>query len=91
MATNVFSRQQRHLINRWYSPEEARKIAYVQQQRLWNLQLASFKLSEKWQWYSLLSPWERAIQRRAKTTWKPAYYYQYVDWKVSLKPNYKWV
>ena len=89
--TNIFSRQQRHLKQRWYSDEEARKIAYVQQQRKWNLELASFKLSSQWQQYSNLSPWERAILRQSKISWKPAYMYQYINWRVTLKPQYKWV
>lgn len=89
--TNIFSRQQRHLQQRWYSEEEARKIAYVQQQRKWNLQLASFRLSEQWQQYSNMSSADRAIIRASQKSWKPAHYYQYINWKVTLKQQYKWV
>lgn len=89
--TNIFSRQQWHLRQRWYSEEEARKIAYVQQQRKWNLQTASFRLSEKWQQYSAISSAERAIIRTSQRSWKPAYMYQYNNWNVSLKQQYKWV
>ena len=88
--TNIFSRQQWRLKQRWYSDEEARRIAYVQQQRLGNLATASFRLSNQWEEYSNLSPEQRAILRRSKISWKPTYHYMYIWGRVVLKPQYKW-
>lgn len=86
---NILSRQQWRLQQRWFTPEEARVIAYNQQKRRWTLAGNTFKLNELWQEYSQLWPRERAILRRSQETWHPAYHYEIVDGNVRLRKEYR--
>jgi hypothetical protein len=50
--SSIFSRQQRRLREKWFTPEQATIIAYKQQQRNGNLVPWKFQLSEQWRAYS---------------------------------------
>lgn len=89
MAFNVFSRQQWKLEQRGYTKEEARKIAYAQQKKNWNLIPWTFKLSEQWRQRSKMKPYQREIDRRAKQAGRNPNEYEYKDWKVRVKDFYR--
>ena len=67
--TNILSRQQWRLIQRWFTPEQARRIAYKQQVAKWNVIAGSYQLTEQWKKYSELETRQRAIIRYAKNHW----------------------
>ena len=65
MARNIFSRQVRKLVNeRWIPMEIAKRIAYKQQLRNWNIQLGTYKLTDQGKEYSNLFSEKRAIIRK---------------------------
>lgn len=64
--SNILSRQQWRLIQRGYTPLEARRIAYQQQVKAGNIVPWTYQLTEKWKAYSNLEPRQRAIARYAK-------------------------
>ena len=65
MARNIFSRQVRKLVNeRWLPMDVAKRIAYKQQLRNWNIQLGTYKLTDQWKEYSNLFSEKRAVIRR---------------------------
>lgn len=67
MARNIFSRQVRKLVNeRWIPMEIAKRIAYKQQLRNWNIQLGTYKLTDQWKEYSNLFSEKRAIIRKQR-------------------------
>jgi len=51
------------LIERWYVPQEARKICYEQQLANGNIKKWTFDLTEKWQAYSDLTSEQRDLIR----------------------------
>lgn len=86
MAYNILSRQIWRLVNeRGFSYDDAKKLAYNQQKRLWRTQPWTFRLSEQWVAYSKLSPAQRALQRRAKIDWWSISDYNYLNWKVKKR------
>lgn len=70
MSRNIFSRQQWQLIQRWYSPEDARRIAYQTQVKSWNVVPWTYQLTEKWKQYSELSSQQRNKIRKTKRRWQ---------------------
>lgn len=86
MAYNILRRQIWKLQKeRGFTEEEARKIAYNQQKRLWRTQPWSFRLSKEGEEYSKLNPAQRALIRAAKNwTWN-INDYVYLDWKVKRR------
>lgn len=66
---NILSRQVQKLIARWFTAEEARKIAYNTQIKNGNIIKWTFQLTEKWKAYSELTP----EQRRKKRNFNPKY------------------
>lgn len=88
MPYNIFQRQQWKLRQRWFTDEQATKIAYFQQRDKWNL-WQWYRLSEQWQEYSNLTPLQREIVRKAKMNNRPAFHYQIYNGKVRLNPLYK--
>lgn len=63
---NIVTRQIRKLVDRWYNPDDARKICYDQQLKNWHIEKWSFKLTEKGNEYSSLSSEERDLIRKEK-------------------------
>ena len=88
MPYNIFQRQQRKLRQRWFTDEQARKIAYFQQRDKWNL-WQWYRLSEQWQEYSSLTPLQREIIRKSQINNRPASHYQIYNGKIRLNPLYK--
>lgn len=68
MARNIFSRQVWKLQQRWYPLADAKRIAYSQQTKNWNLIPGTYQLTEQWKEYSNLFSEKRAVVRanRAK-------------------------
>jgi len=60
---NILSRQIQKLIARWFTAEEARKIAYNTQVKNWNIKAWTFELTDKWEYYSNLTPEQRKKRR----------------------------
>lgn len=82
---DIFQRQQWRLRQRWFSPEDARRIAYEQQKNKWNIS-DWYKLSDQWKQYGDYTSLQREIIRKSQIYWRPAYHYQIIDWKVRLNP-----
>lgn len=66
MAYNIMSRQVRKLTERGYDLEDAKRIAYSQQLRKWNIIPGTWQLTEQWQAYSWMHPNDRARYRKQK-------------------------
>lgn len=64
MAYNIMSRQVWKLTERWYDLEDAKRIAYTQQLRKWNIIPGTWQLTEQWQEYSRMHPNDRAKLRK---------------------------
>ena len=65
MARNIFSRQVYKLVNeRWLPLDYAKRLAYKQQLRNWNIQLGTYQLTDQWKEYSNLFSEKRAIIRK---------------------------
>ena len=65
MARNIFSRQVRKLVNeRWLPMDYAKRLAYKQQLRNWNIQLGTYQLTDQWKESSNLFSEKRAVIRR---------------------------
>ena len=64
MARNIFSRQVRKLQQRGFPLADAKRIAYKQQVRNWNIQLGTYQLTDQWKEYSNLFSEKRAVVRR---------------------------
>lgn len=89
MWKSILSRQQRRLIQRWMTPDQARRIAYAQQVKAGNVIEWTYTLTEKGKQYSELEPRTRALIRRSKTwTWNMADY-KYEDWRAIKKRSKK--
>lgn len=67
MARNIFSRQVRKLQQRWFPLQDAKRIAYKQQVKNWNLIPWTYQLSDQWKEYSNLFSEKRAVIRRNRT------------------------
>ena len=85
--TNILSRQQRRLIQRWFTPLEARRIAYAQQVKNGNVEKWTYNLTDKGKQYSSLETRQRAIMRYAQTHWLSYNQVEFVDWKARKKKN----
>lgn len=85
--TNIMSRQQRRLIQRWFTPIEARRIAYSQQLNKWNIEKWTYNLTEQGKQYSALETRQRAIMRYAQSHWLSYNQVEFVDWKARKKKN----
>lgn len=83
--SNILSRQQWRLIQRWFTPDQARRIAYNQQVKNGNVIQWTYTLTEKGKQYSELEPRSRARFRYAKATWKQFDDTEIVDWKARTK------
>lgn len=83
--TNIFNRQQWKLMQRGFSEDDARRIAYKQQKNSWNLIPWTFRLSDQWKEYSKKKPFERAVERKARHTWRPKEDLYYQEGKVRVK------
>ena len=66
MAYNIMSRQVWKLQQRWYSWEDAKRIAYSQQLKNWHIKPWTWQLTEEWQAYSWMHPNDRAEYRKQK-------------------------
>lgn len=67
MARNIFSRQVWKLVNeRGFPLEVAKRIAYKQQVRNWNIQLGTYQLTDQWKEYSNLFSEKRAVIRKQR-------------------------
>lgn len=64
MARNIFSRQVWKLQQRGYPLADAKRIAYYQQVRNWNIQPWTYQLTEQGKEYSNLFSEKRAIIRK---------------------------
>lgn len=64
MARNIFSRQVWKLQQRWYSLADAKRIAYKQQVKNWNLIPGTYQLTDEWKEYSNLFSEKRAVIRK---------------------------
>lgn len=64
MARNIFSRQVRKLQQRGFDLATAKRIAYKQQVKNWNIQLWTYQLTDQWKEYSNLFSEKRAIIRK---------------------------
>lgn len=64
MARNIFSRQVWKLQQRWYPLADAKRIAYYQQVRNWNIKPWTYQLTEQGKEYSNLFSEKRAIIRK---------------------------
>lgn len=64
MARNIFSRQVWKLQQRGYPLEVAKRIAYKQQVRNWNLIPGTYQLTDEWKTYSNLFSEKRAVIRK---------------------------
>ena len=60
----ITGRQFNKLIERGFSPQEARKIVYEQQVKKWNIIPWTFTLTEQGKKYSSLSSQERDVIRK---------------------------
>lgn len=64
---NILARQIWKLQNeRWYSLEDAKRIAYAQQVKNWNVKPWTFQLTDQWKQYSRLFSEKRADLRKKK-------------------------
>ena len=64
---NILARQIWKLQNeRWYSLEDAKRIAYVQQVKNWNVKPWTFQLTDQGKQYSWLFSEKRAEMRKQK-------------------------
>lgn len=66
MARNIFSRQIRKIQQRWVPLADAKRIAYYQQVKNWNLIPWTYQLTDQWKEYSNLFSEKRAIARKQK-------------------------
>lgn len=64
MARNIFSRQVRKLQQRGFPLADAKRIAYSQQVRNWNIQPGTYQLTDQWREYSNLFSEKRAVIRK---------------------------
>lgn len=64
MARNIFSRQVWKLQQRWFPLADAKRIAYTQQVRNWNIIPWTYQLTEEWKTYSNLFSEKRAVIRK---------------------------
>ena len=67
---NILSRQVQKLLARWFTAEEARKIAYATQVKNGNIKKWTFELTDKWQSYSELTPEQRMKKRNFNAKYK---------------------
>lgn len=70
------------------TPEQARKVAYAQQVKNWNVIPWTYQLTEKWKAYSELEPRSRAQFRYAKHRNMQFDDVKWEDWRV-VKKNKK--
>jgi hypothetical protein len=88
MPWNIFSRQQFRLIQRWFKPEDARRIAYQTQVKNGNVTPWTYQLTDKGKRYSELEPRQRSIMRYAKNRNLRYDDVQYLDWRaIKKKPK----
>lgn len=66
MARNIFSRQVRKLQQRWYPMADAKRIAYAQQVKNWNLIPGTYQLTDIGKEYSNLFSEKRAVVRKQR-------------------------
>ena len=66
MARNIFSRQVRKLQQRGFPLADAKRIAYSQQVRNWNIQPWTYQLTDRWKEYSNLFSEKRAVIRKER-------------------------
>lgn len=86
--SNILSRQQWRLIQRWFKPEDARRIAYQTQVRNGNVVPWTYQLTDKWKQYSELNPRVRSIMRYAKNHKLNYDDVQFQDWRaIKKKPK----
>lgn len=64
MARNIFSRQVWKLTQRGFPLADAKRIAYKQQVRNWNIQPGTYQLTDQWKEYSNLFSEKRAVIRK---------------------------
>lgn len=64
MARNIFSRQVWKLQQRGFDLASAKRIAYKQQVKNWNLIPGTYQLTDQWKEYSNLFSEKRAVIRK---------------------------
>lgn len=64
MARNIFSRQVWKLTQRWFSIQDAKRIAYRQQVNNWHLIPGTYQLTDEGKEYSNLFSEKRAVIRK---------------------------
>ena len=64
MWRHIRARQVRKLQQRGFPLADAKRIAYKQQLRNWNIQLGTYQLTDQWKEYSNLFSEKRAIIRK---------------------------
>ena len=63
---NIVTQQIRKLVDRWFTPDEARAITYEQQLKNWNIEEWTFSLTKSGKEYSSLSSKDRDLIRKDK-------------------------
>lgn len=82
---SILNMQIYNLIDKGYTEKQAKQIAFRSQKNNNRLVGNSYKETEEAKQYAELSSRDRAILRKSKQTWKPAYMYKIQNWKVVLK------